>query len=71
MVMEEVRREMFQIEGGAIPITLIKDNDDDGIFFSINIDGVEWLYTENKTHAVVMFEMMKDHITDYMNYKKI
>lgn len=69
--MEELRRELFKIEGGEIPITLNRDSDDDGNFFYIEIDGVEWLVTENETHAVVLFEMMKDHITEYMNYKTI
>lgn len=69
--MEELRRELLKIDGGEIPITLNRTSDDDGIFFYIEIDGVEWLTTENETHAVVLFEMMKDHITEYMNYKTI
>ncbi len=67
--MEELRKELLQIDGGEIPITLSRDSDDDGIFFIIDIDGVEWLTTENEIHAAVIFEMMKDHITEYMNYK--
>ena len=67
--MEEVRRDLIEIEGGEIPITLSKASDESS--FLIKIDGVEWVNTENKTHAVVLFELMKDHITEYMQYKKI
>jgi hypothetical protein len=47
-----------------IPITLSSEGDE----FAIDIDGVEWVRVKNKVHAVVLFEMMKDNITDYMNY---
>lgn len=69
--MEEVRREKLKINGGEIPIQLIVDDGDEGTFYMILVDGVEWIDTPNRTHAIVLFEMMKDHITDYMNYSKI
>ena len=69
--MNELRRESIKVKGGEIPIVLFKEEDEEGIFYAIEIDGVEWLTTENRTHAVIMFEMMKDHITEYMNYVKI
>ena len=65
-----VREEQIKIPGGTIPITLIRDVDEEGEFFTIEIDGVEWCGSPNKIHAIVLFEMMKDHITEYMNYKK-
>ena len=37
----------------------------------ITIDGVEWVRTNNITHAAVLFNMMREHITEYMTYKKI
>jgi len=50
-----------------IPITLNKDGEN----HIISIDGVTWAETTNKTHAAVLFELMKDNITDYMNYKTV
>ena len=34
------------------------------------IDGVEWVRTENRVHAAVLFNMICDHIGEYMNYAK-
>lgn len=69
--MKEQRKESIKIKGGEIPIVLYSNEDEEGIFYTIEIDGIEWLASVNKTHAVVMFEMMKDHITEYMNYAKL
>lgn len=69
--MNELRKASIKITGGEIPIVLYDIEDDEGIFYTIEIDDVEWLATTNQTHAVVMFEMMKDHITEYMNYVKL
>jgi hypothetical protein len=69
--MNEQRKESIKIKGGEIPIVLYSNEDEEGIFYTIEIDGIEWLASVNKTHAVVMFEMMKDHITEYMNYAKL
>ncbi len=67
----ELRKETIKINGGEIPVILFRELDEEGEFFAIEIDGVEWLTTENQTHAIVLFELMKDHITDYMNYRRI
>lgn len=69
--MNELRRESIEIKGGEIPIVLYSNEDEEGIFYTIEIDGVEWIEIDNRTHAIVMFEMMKDHITDYMHYEKL
>ena len=69
--MNEQRKESIKIKGGEIPIVLYSNEDEEGIFYTIEIDGIEWLASVNKTHAVVMFEMMKDNITEYMNYAKL
>ena len=71
MRMEIIREEKFAIPGGEIPISLIREKDEEGEFFSIEIDGVLWLQTESRMHAVVLFEIMKDHLTEYMHYEKI
>ena len=67
--MQILRTEEIKITGGEIPITLCQDNDQEGEFYTIDIDGVEWVMTENQMHAVVLFDMMKDHITEYMHYE--
>jgi hypothetical protein len=36
----------------------------------ISIDGVEWVRTNNYVHATVLFNMIADHITEYMHYEK-
>ena len=51
--------------GDKIPVSV---NEVDGIHV-IDIDGVEWVRTENYTHATVLYNMICDHITDYMTYK--
>lgn len=70
--MQELRREEIKIsEGFTIPITLNSDTEADGLFYFVEIDHVRWFITINRTHAIVLFEMMKDHITEYMHYEKI
>ena len=64
---EYLREDYIKIEGGQIPIILFKDKEK----FYIRIDGINWIETENQMHAVVLYEMMKDNITKYMNYRAI
>lgn len=64
--MEKAREEYIEIIGGEIPISLyVKDEKE----YHILVDGVEWVNTTNRTHAIVLFEMMWDNLTDYMNYE--
>lgn len=35
----------------------------------ISIDGTVWVKTDNQVHAAVLFNMMADHITEYMTYQ--
>ena len=67
--MQILKTEKIKVTGGEISITLCLDNDSERKFYTINIDGVEWLTTENQMHATVLFNMMKDHITEYMHYQ--
>ena len=67
--MKIVRTEEIKITGGEIPITLCQDKDQEGEFYTIDIDGVEWVTVESQMHAAVLFNMMKDHITEYMHYE--
>lgn len=67
--MQIVKTEKIRITGGEIPITLCLDEDQEGKYYTISIDGVEWVTVESQMHAVVLFNMMKDHITEYMHYE--
>ncbi len=54
-------------EGNTIPIKIRKENEE----YIVTIDGVEWVRTKNITHATILFNMMYEHITEYMTYRKI
>lgn len=65
---EIIKQDYFKIKGGKIPIKLMKYTDIDGEYFTIDIDGVEWLETLNYIHAGILYKIMLDNITKYMNY---
>lgn len=54
-------------EGTQIPVR-VELIDEEHI---ITIDGVEWVRTDNQVHATVLFNMIIDHITEYVSYRKI
>lgn len=59
------RIETFKTPSGKeIPVKVEQVGDE----HIISIDGVEWVRTKNKMHATVLFEMIVDHITEYMSY---
>lgn len=64
--MTVVREEKVKGAGFDLPITLMKE----GKTYSVAIDGVLWTKTDIEHHAVVMFHMLKDHVTEYMHYEK-
>ncbi len=68
--MKALKEEKIKIIGGEIPIVLYLDSDADGEFYFIEIDGIEWVAVDNQMHATVLFNMMKDHITEYVHYEK-
>lgn len=63
----EIKRDTIAIEGGIIEIVLYQD--EDGCYY-ITIDGVEWCDTDSMHHAVILFELLRDHVTEKMTYKK-
>lgn len=69
-----IRNKMIAVEGGEIPITLsvTMDENDKSAYevFFIDIDGVNWLDTDCATYAIILFEMLKDHFTEYIHYEK-
>jgi hypothetical protein len=59
-------REIVIDKGFVIPIEV---HEEDGKHV-ISVDNVEWLRTDNKVHAAVLFNMMAEHLPEYMNYAK-
>ena len=59
------------ITGGKLPVKLVAEKPEDGgedLLYYVDVDGVEWLVTDNISHAVVLFHLIADHITEYVNY---
>ena len=71
-----LKTEMIPTEnGGNIPIRLVvekgtPETDDLDCYF-VDVDGVEWFVTERYTHAVTLFTMMTEHLTEYMHYRSV
>lgn len=60
----EIRKEKVDGVGFDLPITLEQNGDK----FTVAIDGVVWVETDNQMHATVMFHMMRENIADYVTY---
>lgn len=65
MKLERIEHFAINKQGDTLPITLSSERHT----YYIAIDGVKWVETSNEMHAVVLFEMMKNHVTEYMQYK--
>lgn len=53
-------------KGDTIPVSVDEENGT----HVIRIDGVEWVRTDNYMHATVLFNMISEHITEYVHYEK-
>ena len=62
----------LEVEGGTIPVQLFEDAAEDGkkTIYKIGVDDVIWMSTESKFHATILFNMLHEHIKQYMHYKK-
>ena len=69
--METLQEEPINIEGGTIPIQLTKEEEEGKDLYSVMIDGVIWLKTEQLHHAAIIFRLLADHVTEYMTYNKV
>ena len=38
-------------------------------YYIVLIDGVEWFTSHSKMHAIILYELLKDHVTDFMHYE--
>lgn len=68
--MKTLQEEPINIEGGTIPIKLIKEEEEGRLLYSVTIDNVLWLKTEQLHHAAIIFRLLADHVTEYMTYEK-
>ena len=60
-----LKEEMFDAGNGlSLPVRLYDSGED----FYITIDDVEWCSTESQHHAMILFTMLKEHVTEYMTY---
>lgn len=77
--MQKVREELIKTqEGFEIPIALLADKDQNGDFYYVRIDGVPWLYADNRIRAihekrkiVTIIQDCKITIIHYTNIIKI
>ena len=65
------QRDLLAISGGFIPIELYCNHENGRDLWGVDIDGVNWFELKNQTHAIVLYHMMKEHITQYMHYEKL
>lgn len=61
-----IQRELVEIPGGAIPLTIEALGDE----FLISVDGEQWCEARSQRHAVIIFEMLLEHLTEYMHFEK-
>ena len=64
--MKPVREAGIQADGIQVPLILYADEAKQ--LYKIEVDGVEWLTIGNRTHAIVLYEMMADHLSEYYNF---
>lgn len=68
--METLQEEPINIEGGTIPIKLTKEEKEGKTLYSVTIDNVLWLKSEQLHHSAIIFRLLADHVTEYMTYNK-
>lgn len=70
---EIVKTDTMAIPGGLLPVELheyrLRDGDEDSHGFYITVDGVEWCDCDAEHHALILFEMIRKHATEYMHYE--
>ena len=64
-----VQTDIIETEnGGRIPLNLYARKSDAASgaaeYYEADIDGVSWFKAENVTHAMILYAMLKTHVTD-------
>ncbi len=56
--------------GFDLPIELeeTKESEDD-CYYIVLIDSVEWFVTHSLMHGIILYELLKDHVHEYMHYE--
>lgn len=57
--------------GGRIPLELYARKSEqaaEGVMYEAQIDGVLWYSIENQMHAMILYKLLKEHVTEYMHY---
>lgn len=61
-------------DGLALPINLYarkSKEDPEAIYYDLTIDGVSWFITESQMHAIILYDMLKKHVMEYMHYESL
>lgn len=66
-------------DGGKIPLELkavktgygFTEDGAESVEFEAWIDGVRWYVSSQYHHAVILYTMLKKHVTEYMHYKTV
>lgn len=59
-----LRKGRLRVSG--LPLLLIQDGEG---LYSVEVDGVQWFQTAAIHHAIVLFEMMEEHLEEYFHYE--
>lgn len=60
--------------GGRIPLELYALKEEaapEGVIYSAYIDGVQWYDTTSSMHGMILYKLLKDHVTEFMHYETI
>ena len=65
-----IKRGLVANVGLNLPIELEETilNEEES-YYIVLIDGVEWFTSHSKMHAIILYELLKDHVTEFMHYE--
>lgn len=63
-----LNQDVIQVEGGEIEILFYTETDGKKTIFIVMVDDIPWVIDENPIHVSILYSMMRDHFTEYMNY---
>lgn len=55
--------------GFDLPIELEESILNEESYYIVLIDGVEWFTSNSKMHAIILYELLKDHVSEFMHYE--
>lgn len=63
-----VKRDTIAVEGGLLEIGLVEYEVETGKGWYITVDDVEWCDCADLHHALILFDLIRDHATEYVKY---